>query len=374
MTRRFEFIDSDASQKTRRGTSMTTKSKVLGMAFALTALAAAVAGCGTTSSQSNSNSSTGGSVSSSGGKAQQTIKVAMIPKAMGVPYFTAAYDGAKSVASQLHIQLTYNGPTSNPTAASQASLINSFVAQHYNVIVISSIDPQGVAPALENAMKHGVLVEAWDADTIPQARDVMVQATTSEYLVSVPVETIAKKVNGAQTDIAIMSDTPTDQQHNLWIAAMKKLMASKYPNLHIVDIGYGQSEPGPSLTAAENILKAYPNVKAIIPVDAAAYPAVGQAVDQLGEKGKIIVTGIGDPGSLKKYIENGTATNVALWDVNKYGKMAMYAARALYDGDIHKGSGQVTLGNFGTFQEKNSIIYMGKAFVWDKSNIASVNY
>ena len=306
---------------------------------------------------------------------EKIIKVAMIPKAMGVPYFTAAYDGAKSVASKLGIQLTYSGPTTNPTAALQTSLINSFVAQGYNVIVISSIDPAGVAPALRNAMRHGVKVEAWDADTIPSARNLFVAATTNQYLVTAPLQTIENKVHGKQTDVAVFSDTPTDQQHNIWLAEMRRLIATKYRNLHIVTVAYGQSEPGPSLTAAENILKGYPNVKAIISIDAAAFPAAAKAVDLLGKKGKIILTGFADPASMKPYILNGTAANVILFNPTKFGKMSMYVARALANGQIPKnGNGRVVLPGFGIFQEKNYIMHMGKAFVWNKSNIDTANF
>ena len=48
----------------------------------------------------------------------------------------------------------------------------------------------------------------------------------------------------------------------------------------------------------------------------------GYVVDAAGDKGKIIVTGLGTPLEMKKYILNGTSPDVILWNPANLGYLA----------------------------------------------------
>ena len=267
--------------------------------------------------------------SPAGAAGLSVIKVAMVPKLLGLPVFEANEKGAQSVVSKLGISFTYTAPAT-ASAEGQVSIFDSLIAQHYNVITLSSDDPTVPAPVLQKAMKAGIQVITYDSD-VPSARDFFIQDTAYNTIAE-GVINAAVKFAGPSADVAIMSSTPDATIQLAWIAAMKSYIAAKYPKLKIVTIGYGQSNQATSLSQAEGIIHSYPNVKAILPIDGAAVVGTAQAVAALHDSGKIGVFGIGDPLPNQKYFADGSMQGLFLWNEDGQGQLTMLMARLAYEG------------------------------------------
>lgn len=288
---------------------------------------------------------TGMSAAAAKPKAKQPIKVAIVPKLLGLPVFEANVKGANEVAPKLGIALKYTAPAT-ASAEGQVQIFNSLIAQHYNVITLSSDDPTVPVPVLRKAMKAGIKVITFDSD-VPTARDFFIQDTAYNTIAQ-GVLNAAVKFAGPSATIAIMSSTADATIQNAWIGAMKTYMKAKYPKLKLATIGYGQSNVATSLTQATDILHSYPNVKAILPIDGAAVVGTAEAVKQLGDAGKVGVFGIGDPLPNRQYFADGSLQALFLWNEVNQGKLIMYVAKLAYENKIHAGS-TFSVPGLGTF-------------------------
>ena len=92
--------------------------------------------------------------------------------------------------------------------------------------------------------------------------------------------------------------------------------------MHLVKVVYGNDQSAASFTATNALLTEFPNLKAITSPTTVGIAAAAQAIDSAHKSGKIILTGLGEPSEMKKYILNGTVKEYQLWNVANMGTVS----------------------------------------------------
>jgi rhamnose transport system substrate-binding protein len=346
------------------------KRRLLASAVVLVA-AATLAAC----SSSNSSPSAGSSSPDSGGL-KTGLKAFVIPKLLGAQYFTIA-DSAKSGGAIAALQaLGETGTETSGTAATPASelpAIQAAITKGANILIVSATDPTALCPTLKAAMAKGITVVTYDSDA-PTCRDLFVNQASSQAVGDSLVDLMAKQIHDSG-DIGIVSAAASATNQNAWIGYMKQEL-KKYPKIHLVSIVYGNDDPTTATQVTQGLLQRYPNLKGIISPTSVGIVSAAQVVASSKYKGKVIVTGLGTPDSMKKYVADGVSPEFELWNPANLGYLAAYAAVNYASHKITNAQGQsFTAGKLGKFTVgPDHTIILGPPLVFSAANISNYNF
>jgi rhamnose transport system substrate-binding protein len=339
-------------------------------------LLAACSSSGGSSASSSTSASASSTSSASSGGLKTGLKVFIIPKNLGNNYFTTA-DSAKTGGAIAALDtLGETGTETSGTAATPASqipAIQAAVSKGANVLILSATDPTALCPTLESAMKRGITVVTYDSDA-PTCRDLFInQASTAEIGTS-EVDVLASELHDTG-DIAIVSATASATNQNAWIGYMKQEL-TKYPKMKLVATVYGNDDPTTATQVTQGLLEQYPNLKGIISPTTVGIAAAAAVLDNAKYRGKVLLTGLGTPDSLKKYVADGTIQGFILWNPANLGYLAAYAAVEYASGKINGTQGQTfSAGKLGTFTiGADKTVLLGPPLVFNSSNINNFNF
>jgi rhamnose transport system substrate-binding protein len=341
----------------------------------LIAASSLLAAC--SSASSTSGSTTSGSTTSGTSSALKTgLKVFVIPKNLGNPYFTLA-DSVKSggALAALNTLGETGSETSgtDATPASQLPAIQAAITKGANALIVSATDPTALCPTLKAAMNRGITVITYDSDA-PGCRSLFINQASTPAIGTSEVDLLAQQIHN-KGDIAIVSAAASATNQNAWIGYMKQEL-KKFPNIHLVTTVYGNDDPTTATQVTQGLLQQYPNLAGIISPTTVGIAAAAAVLDTAKYRGKIALTGLGTPGALKKYVDDGTIGSFELWNPANLGYLAAYAAVNLASKKITNAAGQsLAAGKLGSFTiGPSNTILLGPPLVFTKSNIGNFNW
>lgn len=302
---------------------------------------------------------------------------AIIVKSAGNPYNVKEYEGFKEVIEASGGTCIIKEPEA-ATAEAQIAMINELVAQQVDSIAIAANDTDALQPALTAAMQAGIAVSSLDSATNASSRAVHVNQAGIEIIGQTLMEAVAD-ITGGEGQFAILSATSQATNQNAWIEAMKAAMEdSKYANLELVEIAYGDDEYQKSVDQTQALLSNYPDLKCICAPTTVGIMAAAKVLQDQGVSETVKLTGLGLPSEMADYIGDDASKScpyMYLWNPIDIGRLSAYTSIALASGEITGAAGEkFTAGEMGEYEivqaaDGGTEIILGPPFKFDPSNI-----
>lgn len=145
---------------------------------------------------------------------QQTLRFAVIPKALDIPVFNYARIGAERAAEELgNVQIEWRAPETADQLR-QKEILESFITQRVDGIAISALNGDFLTDTINRAVDAGIPVVTWDSDA-PKSKRVAFYGVDDFASGRIMGEQAIELLNGKGTVAVITSVGATNLQRRL---------------------------------------------------------------------------------------------------------------------------------------------------------------
>ncbi len=300
-------------------------------------------------------------------KVDEGIKIVVMPKLVGIPYFNASEKGALQAGKDLGIEVIYTGPTT-ADAAEQVKMIEDLITKGVDVICVAPNDAAALTPVLMKAKQAGIVVFDWDTPADPSVVDISVHQIDDQKFGEHMWDLLVQEM-GPTGEYAIVTGGLSAANLNTWIDHGLNHAKANYPGLRLVTERVPTDEKQQvAYQKTLDLIKAYPNLKGIVGVSTPAPLGAAQAVQEKGMHRSIAVVGSSMPTDSGLYLEDGSLRVGTLWDPAKLGYLTVVLAynylngEMPYDGQVIQNVGQITV------WDDNRTVIMGPPTDFVKGN------
>lgn len=289
-----------------------------------------------------------------GDKAAKKYRIVMMPKLVGIDYYNVVKKGVDLADKELKdIEVTWIGPE-EAMVEKQVEMLEVIISTKPDLIAVASDDPEKIVLVLKKAKDAGIKVISWDGDA--NFREFFVNLVDYNTFGSAIIDSLVSQT-GKEADIAIVTTSFTAPNQILWIEAIKKTIAEKYPGIKILDIRPAGEDTQEANRIALDYIRTMPALKGIISLGAPNLPGVVDAVKESGKSGEIFVAGNSTPNLMKSYLKEGSIKNVYLWNAPDHGYLTVYSAYQLLTKGITAGEA-FEAGHLGKFTPAKDAVSM----------------
>lgn len=350
--------------------------RLLSLALAL-AMAATMAACSSSNSGSSAPTASGTNSGTNASSTKKNWKIAVVPKDSTNAWFVRMEEGVKKYASETGLDAFQKGPAKTD-AAMQVQVIQDLISQNIDALCVVPVDPAAVEPVLKQAMDKGILVICHEGSNVKNCKYDMEAFNNADYGAFI-MDNLAKAM-GEKGTYTTMVASVTNASHNEWADGGVKHQKEKYPNLTLLSSEPRVESEDNSERAyekAKELFKKYPDLKGIMGTSSKDAPGVARAIEELGLKDKVFVSGTGMPNECRQFIKDGTLSYITLWDPASAGYAMCSLATKLLNGETVKDGMDLGIDGYKQmkFASGSDKVILGSGWiVIDKDSIDKYNF
>jgi simple sugar transport system substrate-binding protein len=300
--------------------------------------------------------------------AQESKKIATVVKIAGIQWFNRMEEGVKQFATDTGHEAFQVGPA-QADPQQQAALIEDMIAQGVNALAVVPMSPEALEPVLKRAMDAGITVITHEAAS-QQNTHYDIEAFVNEDFGANLMEQMAQCMGG-EGEYAVFVGSLTSQTHNQWVDGAIAYQKANYPNMTLVgDKNETFDDQQQAYAKAQEVLRAYPNIKGMQGSASTDVAGIGLAVEERGMEDRTCVFGTSLPSIAGQYLETGAVDGIGFWDPSVAGYAMNKLATMVMNGETVTDGMDLGLPGYNAVKLDGKVIY-GQAWVnVNKDNMA----
>ncbi len=270
-----------------------------------------------------------------GNTADSKYRIALVMKALSNPFFHSMEVGAREEAKKLDVDLLVQGTNKETDVAQQINLVENFITQQVNAIVIAPASSSGLVPVLHRAKSQGITVvnidNPLDEATMKQMGFSCPFAGSDNALGAALAAHDLVAAMGGIGEVAILEGIPGVINAELRKKGAGRVFASE-SGIKVVASQTAEWETEQAYNVFTNMLTAHPNLRGLFASnDNMALGAI-RAIDAVGKKGQIVITSYDNLQAAQEAVLAGTLHSTIDQHPELMGAYGVRAAKDILDG------------------------------------------
>lgn len=267
-------------------------------------------------------SGAGAAVLASGCNRNRKKIVGVVAKGRAHLFWQSVHAGAVAAARENNLDILWNAPSNETEIPIQVQIVDTMINRHVDAIALAPIDKTALVSTLERAEREKIPVVIFDSP-IDSDKFVSQIATDNYRAGEMGAERLAQII-GSKGNIAMVATQPGAASTMAREQGFEDTIAKKFPGIKIVDKRFGMSEVAKSLTVAENMLTAHPDLVGMFASNESS--AVGASRALKGRNSKIQLVGFDSSPVLLEDLKAGVIDSLVIQNPFKMGYESIIAA------------------------------------------------
>jgi ribose transport system substrate-binding protein len=249
------------------------------------------------------------------GNGKKTI--AVIPKGVSHHFWQSVKAGADAAGKDLNVDIIWKGAAQETDIAGQINIVEDMINRKVDGIVLAPSHGDSLVPMVERAQNQNIPVTIFDSG-ISTEKYLSYVSTDNRRGGEVAAERMGEKLGG-KGKVAILGvkkgSVSTDEREQGFESTIKQ----KFPGIQIVQWLYGEANATKSLSVAEDILTAHPDLNGLFASNESSIVGAVRAVRQRNLGGKVLLVGFDSSPDLVQNIKEGAIDSLVLQNPFKMG-------------------------------------------------------
>jgi ribose transport system substrate-binding protein len=231
------------------------------------------------------------------------MRIAVVPKGLAFVFWQSVKAGAEKAGQETGAQILWNGPAKEVEVDRQISILEDFVNQKVDAIVMAATDANALVPTIQKATEAGIPVITIDSGVNSSLPKSLV-ATDNEKGAAEAAHQLARLIGGPG-EVGLMPFVKGAATSDARERGFKEGLA-EHPELKLISTLYSNSQSDTAQRNTEDMLTANPGLNGLFAASEPTAIGAAQVLKARGKSGQVKLVAFDSSPEELQALEEGT--------------------------------------------------------------------